>query len=154
MLKNLKKLRSHSIDLLLFAFPSNEKSLNQSGDWKIEFDGGTNEYRIHDGEILVHRSRVFHSSRLLSNFHIKGPLITIGDCFTNELYRGQGIYPMVLRKIAMEFSEAMPVFILVSPDNFSSIRGIEKAGFQFMARLSCFRFLFFYLNRRVSIKKI
>lgn len=154
MLKQLKKLKSQSIDLLLFAFSPGENNELHKNDWKIEFDSKAKEYRIQDGDILVHRSRVFHRSRLLSNFHFKGPLITIGDCFTNDRYRGQGIYPMVLRKIAMEYSEAIPVFILVAPDNFSSIRGIEKAGFHFMGRLSCFRFLIFYLNKRVSINRI
>ncbi|OOG74590.1 hypothetical protein [Algoriphagus sp. A40] len=153
MLRQLKKLRSQSIDLLLFSFPSKERTQNDSGDWKIEFDKKANEYRIHDGDILVHRSRVFHSSRLLGSFHIKGPLITIGDCFTDNRYRGLGIYPLVLRKIANEYCEKTQVFILVAPDNLSSIKGIEKAGFQFMGRLSCFRFLIFYLNKRITINR-
>jgi hypothetical protein len=137
--------------MLLFSFPYGEKMENVTSDWKIEFDVKSNEYRIQDGDILVHRSRVFQSSRLLGNFHISGPLITIGDCFTDDRYRGLGIYPMVLRKIAYEYREKAQVFILVAPDNIPSIRGIEKAGFQFMGRLTCFRFLIFYLNKSVSI---
>lgn len=151
MLKKLRKLRSQSIDMLLFSFPYGEKMEQVTNDWKIEFDEKSNEYRIQDGNILVHRSRVFPSSRLLANFHFSGPLITIGDCFTDDRYRGLGIYPMVLRKIAYEYCEKTQVFILVAPDNIPSIRGIEKAGFQFVGRLSCFRFLIFYFKKRVSI---
>ncbi|RIW12253.1 hypothetical protein D0X99_19415 [Algoriphagus lacus] len=151
MLKQLRKLRSQSIDMLLFYFPYGEKNEQVTNNWKIEFDGNSNEYRIQDGDVLVHRSRVFFSSRLLSNFHIGGPLITIGDCFTDDRYRGMGIYPMVLRKIANEYCMKTQVFILVASDNVPSIRGIEKAGFQFMARLTCFRFLIFYLKKNVSI---
>lgn len=151
MLSQLKKLRSQSINMLLFSFPFGEKIENENSDWKIDFDPKSNEFRILDGDILVHRSRIFYSSRLLGNFHIKGPLITIGDCFTDNRYRGLGIYPMVLRRIAKEYIEKSQVFILVAPDNVSSIRGIEKAGFQFMGKLTCFRFLIFYLNKRISI---
>lgn len=151
MLKKLKKLRSQAIDMLLYSFPFGEKVEQIESAWKIEFDAGASEYRIHDGEILVHRSRVFNSSRLLSNFHINGPLITVGDCITDDRYRGLGIYPMVLQRIANDFAGKVQVFILVSPDNISSIKGIEKAGFQFLGRLTCFRFLIFYLNKRLSI---
>lgn len=151
MLKYLKRLRSQSIDMLLFSFPFAEKVNLMESDWKIEFDAKANEYRIKDGDFLVHRSRVFHSSRLLNSFHFGGPLITIGDCFTDDRYRGLGIYPMVLRSIAKGHGEKVQVYVLVAPDNIPSIRGIEKAGFQFLGRLSCFRFLVFYLNKRISI---
>lgn len=151
MLKKLRKLGYQSIDMLLFSFPYGEEIEQVTSDWKIEFDGKSNEYRIHDGDILVHRSRVFSSSRLLANFHITGPLITIGDCFTDDRYRGLGIYPIALRKIAYEYRDKTQVFILVAPDNIPSIRGIEKAGFQFVGRLTCLRFLIFYLKKSLSI---
>jgi hypothetical protein len=151
MLKKLKKLRSQSIDMLLYSFPYGEKLELTESKWNLEFDPKANEYSIHDGEILVHRSRIFHSSRLLSNFNISGPLITIGDCITDDRYRGLGIYPMVLRRIARDHAGKVQVFILVAPDNIPSIKGIEKAGFQFMGRLTCFRFLIFYLNKKISI---
>lgn len=151
MLKQLKKLRSQSIDMLLFSFPFGEKMEQVESDLKVEFDSKSNEYRILDGDVLVHRSKIFHGSRLLRNFHINGSLITIGDCFTDDRYRGLGIYPMVLRRIANQYSDKVQVFILVAPSNVSSIRGIEKAGFNFMGRLRCFRFLIFYLNKSISI---
>lgn len=151
MFRQLKKLRSQAIDMLLFSFPFEEKMDEFKSDYKIEFDSKSKEYRIADGDILVHRSKVFHDSRLLRNFNINAPFITIGDCFTDDRYRGLGIYPMVLRRIANEFSGKFQVFILVAPHNTASIRGIEKAGFQFMGRLTCFRFLIFYLKKRISI---
>jgi RimJ/RimL family protein N-acetyltransferase len=151
MLKTLKKLRSQSIDMLLFSFPVGKKMEELKSDFKIEFDSKSTEYRIIDKGILVHRSKVFYGSRLLRNFHFNSPLITIGDCFTDDRYRGLGIYPSVLRRIANEFTDKVQVFILVAPNNEASIHGIEKAGFQFMGRLTCFRFLIFYLNKSISV---
>lgn len=151
MLKQLKKLRSQSIDMLLFSFPAGKKIEELKSDFKVEFDSKSNEYRIADGDILVHRSKIFYGSRLLRNFYINSSLVTIGDCFTDDRYRGLGIYPMVLRRIANEFADKVQVFILVAPNNEASIRGIEKAGFQFMGRLTCFRFLIFYLNKSISV---
>jgi RimJ/RimL family protein N-acetyltransferase len=153
MLKQLKRLRSQSIDMLVFSFPDGGTPSEENLDWKIEYDQATQEYRIMDQDILVHRSRVFHSSRLLRNFHFEKPLITIGDCFTDDRYRGKGIYPYVLRKIAKQYAHTTQVFILVAPDNIPSIKGIEKAGFQFTARLRSFRFLVFYFRKRISITR-
>lgn len=153
MLKYLKRLRSQSIDMLVFSFPDGIKRTVEELDWKIEFDPSTQEYRVMDQDILVHRSRVFHSSRLLRNFNFEKPLITIGDCFTDDRYRGKGIYPYVLGNIANHYAQASQVFILVAPDNIPSIKGIEKAGFQFTARLRSFRFLVFYFRKRISITR-
>ena len=53
----------------------------------------------------------------------------IGPCFTHPQYRGQGIYPAVLRFITETISTKGDFYMLVKPANKSSIRGIEKAGF-------------------------
>lgn len=59
----------------------------------------------------------------------------IGPCYTYPEYRGYGIYPTVLKKIIS--SESGNGFMLVSPDNKSSIKGIEKAGFKMIG--TCLR---------------
>lgn len=51
----------------------------------------------------------------------------IGPCYTVEKYRGQGIYPIVLRYIVSEDKKVY--FIFIHKDNHSSIKGVEKAGF-------------------------
>ena len=59
----------------------------------------------------------------------------IGPCYTNPKYRGRGIYPTILSKIIS--SETGNGYMLVSPDNKPSIKGIEKAGFTIIG--SCLR---------------
>lgn len=54
----------------------------------------------------------------------------IGPCYTYEQFRGQGIYPNVLRYIVMNLSKNENTFyVVVNKENNSSIKGIEKAGF-------------------------
>lgn len=56
----------------------------------------------------------------------------ISNCLTFPAFRGQGLYPMVLRAslrhlAAQGYSRAI---ITCAPDNIASVRGIEKAGFR------------------------
>ena len=56
----------------------------------------------------------------------------ISNCLTFPAYRGQGLYPLVLRATlrhlaAQGYSRAI---ITCAPDNIASVRGIEKAGFR------------------------
>lgn len=54
----------------------------------------------------------------------------IGPCFTYPEFRGKEIYPKVLRYICKNIgNESTRFFMIVSINNISSIRGIEKAGF-------------------------
>lgn len=53
----------------------------------------------------------------------------IGPCFTAPDFRGKGIYPYVLRKILSE-GGYNGYYMIVRNDNISSIKGIEKAGFE------------------------
>ena len=52
-------------------------------------------------------------------------------CLTLPEYRGQGIYPLVLREIVLYLSNLGTrwIFICVKDDNTASIKGIEKVGF-------------------------
>ncbi len=55
----------------------------------------------------------------------------IGPCVTKEKYRGNGIYPYVLKAITESYGNGTTEFyMIVSDDNISSIKGIEKAGFE------------------------
>ncbi|MCS5488987.1 hypothetical protein [Algoriphagus limi] len=111
------------------------------------------EFRIEIKGKLIHRSRVFHKSHLLTSFHFPKPFLVIGDCLTDPNYRGMGIYPRTIQYIATTYRLQKQIFILVSKDNISSIKGIEKAGFQFLVRLKGFRFLGFYLKKEILCTK-
>lgn len=58
----------------------------------------------------------------------------IGPCFTFPQYRGQGIYPYMLKYIIEHLcietgTQNNAIYMIVNSENASSIRGIEKAGF-------------------------
>lgn len=57
-----------------------------------------------------------------SGYHV------IGDCFTLPEYRGRGLYPNMLQKIATDIDKKIVIY--VASNNYSSIKGIEKAGFK------------------------
>ena len=76
---------------------------------------------------------VAHTSRVIGRC-LKFPFLSkraaeIGPCATQEAFRGQGIYPAVIRHIRAHGGYA-EYYMLVHEDNHSSIRGIEKAGFE------------------------
>src|SRR6476620_573449 len=111
---------------------------------------GKTRFSIHQESTFVHQSFLYNHKRILKLLDKKGPII--GDCVTNPDFRGKSIYPFVINSIARKkLDSGVPeVFIVVNPDNASSIRGIEKAGFQLYAEIKASRFLLFYLN--VNIK--
>ena len=67
----------------------------------------------------------------------------IGPCYTNKEFRGKGIYPKVLRCILSDY-EADTFYMMVSDSNNSSIRGIEKAGFEHCGEISKSKILKIY----------
>jgi len=117
---------------------------------KTHVNSNRTKYIISEGGILVHESTVFNRLFLLRLIDEKGP--AIGDCYTNEHYRGRSIYPSMLNKLAEELLIAQrhkEIFVVVDHDNTSSIRGIEKAGFKLHSKIETNRYLFFYLNIKV-----
>ena len=54
----------------------------------------------------------------------------IVNCYTNEAYRGKGLYPYAIRLIAEQLLSRgiKRVFMNIAPDNEASRRGILKAG--------------------------
>ncbi|HYC54748.1 MAG TPA: GNAT family N-acetyltransferase [Candidatus Binatia bacterium] len=55
----------------------------------------------------------------------------IGPCVTVPTHRGRGLYPAMIRAVCEErrLRGEKRAYMVVSTDNQSSIRGIEKAGF-------------------------
>lgn len=137
--------------MLVFYFPGKDQSTPKPEIEGNELIQKRNEFQLLKNNELIHRSRVFLRSNLLYNFNFSKPYVIIGDCLTDDRYRGRGIYPQVIRYLAEIYSKENQVYILVSPDNLSSIKGIEKAGFRFMADLQGIRILFFYIRKKVSI---
>ena len=93
--------------------------------WLISGGKAKIAYVQRDG-IIVHTSYVIPKCYKFP-FMKKGDL-EIGPCTTKQEYRGQGIYPRVLRYIVD--SEKTTCYMIVRETNVPSIRGIEKAGFE------------------------
>jgi|LFRM01.2.fsa_nt_gb RimJ/RimL family protein N-acetyltransferase len=55
--------------------------------------------------------------------------IHIGPCWTAEKYRGKGIYPYILGCILNDYLRK-DVYIFCDEKNYSSIKGIQKVGFE------------------------
>ncbi|MGJ8593524.1 MAG: hypothetical protein ACSHXF_13315 [Aquaticitalea sp.] len=108
------------------------------------------QYSIKDGEIFVHQSFLFDSVFLLKAVKKNGPVI--GDCFTDNNYRGQSIYPIVINRIAKDELQngTNEVFVVVNRNNISSIKGIEKAGFVIFASIKAKRWLWFYSEKYIE----
>lgn len=73
---------------------------------------------------------------------------------TFEPCRGKGLYPATLIKIQRYLKEKgyKRVFIGVNEDNTSSIRGIQKAGFNFASRIKLIKVMGIQINRKFSSK--
>jgi hypothetical protein len=82
---------------------------------------------FHQGD-LAHASFLY--KKLFTNRIIgMTSLYAIGGCHTFDKYRGKGLYPYTLSVINKDYPDK--TIIYVSPNNHSSIKGIEKAGYAF-----------------------
>jgi hypothetical protein len=110
-------------------------------------------YLVREGDAIVHESWLCFDVRIHAKFGFDPKIPVIGYCETDARYRGRGIYPTVLRRIADD-EEARrpgrPLYVLVSPDNAPSIRGIEHAGARRIARLTGTLFLGRMWRKRVE----
>lgn len=84
---------------------------------------------LRDGKTIV------HSSYLIPK-NIRFPFmeqndLQIGPCYTNENYRGKGIYTTVLKMIPTVFNESKRTFwIFTTEQNLISQRAIERSGYK------------------------
>jgi hypothetical protein len=105
------------------------------------------------GEI-VHESWVCFDAPLPSQFGFDFRLPVIDRSFTQNPYRGKDIFPYTLNYILHDLQNrriSRSVYILVSPTNTASIRGIQKAGFKVLGHLKGTRFLgLFIANKSVD----
>ena len=109
---------------------------------------------FYSGEI-VHESWVFFDTLLPSQYGFDSRFPVVGDCFTKPLYRGKCIYPYALSYILNDLRNrniSSNAYILVSPTNNASIRGIENAGYQLLAQLKGTRLLGVFIFNKSTIR--
>lgn len=90
------------------------------------------KYRIiyvKDGSKIVHSSYVIPKIFKFSFMESKNDF-EIGPSYTEESYRGQGIYPFVLTYIVSKYNRNSKFYMIVEENNTSSQRGIIKSGFK------------------------
>jgi hypothetical protein len=104
-------------------------------------------YAVFDNDKIIHESWIFYHKLITTQLSFKNAL-TIGDCYTHNEYKGQGIYTCILKKILFDFKDQALV-IYTTPDNIISVKGILKAGFikSFSFKLTRFLGLRIKLNK-------
>ena len=84
-------------------------------------------YVTSDDGVISHTSTVM--PRCFKFRYLLSGECEIGPCYTHKDFRGRGIYPKVLHHILSDY-KAEKFYMTVHETNNSSIRGIEKAGFE------------------------
>lgn len=97
--------------------------------WSIEtlFKGTYFEYQLWRGDNLVSKAEVVSWIPQFPFMPREG--LHIGPCVTMKNERGRGYYPYLLYYIVANYSP-IECYMIVSPKNIPSIRGVEKAGFR------------------------
>lgn len=113
----------------------------QIGDY---FDNGGEVFLAFSESQLVHVAWLYYSSgaeKVYPHVNIKKDEAFIGRCDTHPGFRGNNIYPVVLQHIVgyAAGKNKHRCVITTAPTLVASIRGIEKAGFSFVAKLRKFR---------------
>jgi hypothetical protein len=151
--KYLKYLRIVTIDVIVYRIDKENIFSFPDLDFTIQIEilpKGKKIYFIKEKEVLIHSSFLFDKLNILRLIQKKGP--AIGDCYTNPDYRGNSIYPFVISYISNETlleNKIKEVFIIVNNNNRSSIRGVEKAGFEKVAKIKAKRWLLFYFKKEI-----
>tara|TARA_B100000900_G_scaffold405255_1_gene414615 strand:+ start:1639 stop:2148 length:510 start_codon:yes stop_codon:yes gene_type:complete len=158
MLKILKKLFPQKITQLVYFLEKDDAvdpvklGITKSGtELRIGkfVDQG---YSVHE---LIYNDEIVYSGKIFKKVHLlklidKYGSYAIGDCITAEKYRGKNIYPYTLQMLSKEmFKKKEELFILVSPENKASIRGIEKAGFSLYCKINTIRIGVFYTFKKI-----
>ena len=122
------KYRGNKLRLEISRVSAKNVGFIESIMWNVFCFGKIKLYRMYDNDFLVHSSLVARG-RFKFPF-LKKNDIEIGPCWTQSGYRGRDIYPYVLGLIIQnEINNGGDAYMIVNDDNYSSIKGITKAGF-------------------------
>jgi hypothetical protein len=103
---------------------------------------------------IVHESWVCFDAPLPSQYGFDFRIPVVDRSITQDEYKGKGLFPYTLTYILRDLKKRRTgnsAYVLVSPTNNASIRGIQKAGFQFLAHLKGTRVLgLFIINKSIE----
>lgn len=89
------------------------------------------EYQLLTGGGIVSRAEVVSWIPIFP--FMPHDALEIGPCSTDKEFRGNGYYPMLLKKIQEDFPDRK-CCMLVEEKNIASIHGVKKAGFEAFAK--------------------
>jgi hypothetical protein len=97
-------------------------------------------FAVTDGNKVIHTSFVQFKSRYKKLIHELHETPLIGNCWTDNKYRGQGLYPKTIYSAAESLFNNGHERVLIScaVNNIPSIKGIEKAEFTLLQELKSY----------------
>jgi RimJ/RimL family protein N-acetyltransferase len=115
-----------------------------------QYDGVKDFFIASDGKEIQHIIWIYYQNdpNRLVRLGPKDAEVKYG--LTLPAFRGQGIYPMVLKTLLRYLKQKgfRRVYGFVHKDNHSSMRGIEKAGFRRVGRIRLRKVLGIQISRR------
>ncbi|WP_223033952.1 hypothetical protein [Hanstruepera marina] len=152
--KLLKKIEIKDIDVFVYTLNKEAYRSLPEPEYDIEINNLSKkktQFKLLKNKQVVHRSNLFEKVFLLGLIKKKGPVI--GDCFTDEAFRGLSLYPKMIHFISKRclFNQNIKeVFIIVDTVNKPSIKGIEKAAYVKHAHINTKRWLWFYYKTTIK----
>jgi RimJ/RimL family protein N-acetyltransferase len=97
-------------------------------------------FAVTDNKKVIHTSFVQFKSRYKKLIHELHETPLIGNCWTDNKYRGQGLYPKTISLAAESLfrSGYKRVLISCAVNNIASIKGIEKAQFSLVHEIKSY----------------
>lgn len=148
----------HRIDRTNFEEKNNIALLQSLNHGEIE--GYINGIKAHsvlfavtDQKKVIHTSFVQFKSRYKTIIHEPYDTPLIGNCWTDNQYRGNGLYPTTIHLAAESLftNDYDRVLISCAVNNIPSIKGIEKAQFNLVKQLKSY-ILFNKFALQITIK--
>ncbi len=154
-MKILKKIFPKKINQLVYFIDKNTELP------ELKFKGENSKILINKNNKLInHKLLINDNLAYKSNTHKKIHLMkcinkyhypVVGDCYTYESFRGKSIYPYMLQKTSIDaLQKNNEVYVLVSPDNIPSIKGIEKSGFILLCSIQAIRIGYFFVFKKIT----
>jgi predicted acetyltransferase len=97
-------------------------------------------FAVTDNKQVIHTSFVQFKSRYKILIHELHETPLIGNCWTDDKYRGQGLYPKTIQLAAESLFKSgyKKVLISCAVNNIASRKGIEKAQFNLVQELKSY----------------
>jgi RimJ/RimL family protein N-acetyltransferase len=142
-----------------FADLENAKRSVQIPPWEFrcnEYDGVTDFFIATKDDSVQHISWIYYGKDPNRILQLQESDAEVKYCLTLPEFRGQGLYPRTLRKIAGYLHQKMlkRVFICVNAENVSSVKGIEKAGFKRLCKVRLRKVAGIQYSKKLIVPKV